>query len=63
MDVAEIREWYYNIFIQSKSDDKERKVLQITGDTELWALCDDGNIYQLKGGLWYKVPKVPGSSN
>ena len=42
---------------------KERKVIQIAGDNEaIIALCSDGTIWQLTGGLWYKTPDIPGGA-
>jgi hypothetical protein len=37
-----------------------RKVIQITANsTHLYALCDDGKIFQLTGTAWSEVTAIP----
>ena len=40
-----------------------RRVVQIAANpTHLFALCDDGKIFQLAGAAWNEVPAIPQST-
>lgn len=42
---------------------KQRKIIQISAcaadDEVLYCLCDDGSLWNLDAGRWYKEPSIP----